>query len=103
HKVHKEYLRRKQAPAQPMPVQNEEVELAYECLEDCLQDLAIDNRDLILRYYYEDKRLKIDNRKELADRLGVAISALRTRVHRIRAALQKCVQRCIEQRAVQRC
>jgi DNA-directed RNA polymerase specialized sigma24 family protein len=50
-----------------------------------------------LKYYQQEKRAKIDHRKELADRLGIALNTLRMRVHRIKAILQQCVGECLKQ------
>jgi len=97
-KVHLEYLRRKPAPAPPAPVDDQdEIEREYDCLERCIQKLSADNRELVLQYYQEDKQAKIDNRKRLADQLGIALNALRIRACRIRATLLECVQKCVHE------
>lgn len=97
-KVHLEYLRRKPAPPPPPPSSdNEEIEREYDCLERCIQKLTVDNRQLVLQYYQEDKQAKIRNRKLLADQLGIALNALRIRACRIRATLLDCVQKCVHE------
>jgi RNA polymerase sigma factor (sigma-70 family) len=99
-KVHLEYLRRR--PAQPPPPgleDTEGVEREYECLERCIRKLTPDNRQLVLQYYQDEKRAKIDHRRQLADQLGIALNALRIRAHRIRASLQECVQTCLKEAA----
>ena len=97
--VHLEYLRRRPAPPAPYlaaaPPAEEEDERAYECLLNCVGGLSSDNRELVLQYYLEEKRAKIDNRKHLAERLGIALNALRIRAYRIRLGLQKCVEECL--------
>ena len=72
-------------------------ELAYKCLENCLKGLSDSNRRLFLAYYrdYKSAKEKIDHRKELASRLGVAKNALMVRIYRIRAVLEKCIKECI--------
>jgi len=98
HNVHLEYLRRKQLSPPPAPAgQPDETEQEYDCLEQCMQRLTPDNRELVLQYYREEKKAKIDHRKLLAQRLGIAVNALRIRAHRIRASLQECVQNCLAQ------
>ena len=102
-KIYLEYLRRKPTPAlpPPSPLENsDEVEVEYDCLEQCMQHLTPDNRELVLQYYREEKQAKINHRKRLAEQLGIALNALRIRAHRIRLTLQQCVQSCLEQRAV---
>jgi DNA-directed RNA polymerase specialized sigma24 family protein len=98
HKLHLEYLRRKPLPkVAPVAASSEEDEQEYECLEKCLQQLPRQQRELVLEYYQEVKRAKIERRKQLAQKMGIALNALRIRAHRIRAALQQCVQNCMGQ------
>jgi RNA polymerase sigma factor (sigma-70 family) len=95
-KVHMEYVRRK--PPQPPPPPRDdadEIEKEYGCLEQCIQKLTPNNRVLVLQYYQEEKRVKIDHRKQLAEQFGIALNALRIRAFRIRASLQECVQGCV--------
>ena len=68
----------------------------YSCLEKCLEQLSQANRDLILQYYAFEKENKLDNRKELAQSLGISPNALRVRVHNIRKALENCVRSCLK-------
>jgi DNA-directed RNA polymerase specialized sigma24 family protein len=96
--LHQEYRRRRPVPDVPPPIDNsDDVEREYACLEKCMQNLTPNNRDLVLQYYQEEKRAKIDHRKNLADRLGIALNALRIRACRIRASLQQCVQTCVNE------
>ena len=67
----------------------------FECLERCLEQLTSENRELVLQYYQDEKKEKIDNRRRLADRLGIAINALRIRAYRIRSSLELCVRTCL--------
>jgi DNA-directed RNA polymerase specialized sigma24 family protein len=106
-KVHLEYLRK--VHTQPINLAAEssqnsqtidltsDIEPEYECLERCLEQLPPDNRDLVLRYYQQERKAKIEHRKSLATELGIAVNALRIRAHRIRLVLQRCVRNCIEQ------
>jgi RNA polymerase sigma factor (sigma-70 family) len=96
--VYNEYVKKKpdQKPIPP-PDPPEEVERNYECLDHCMEGLDAESRELVLKYYQQEKRAKIDHRKELADRLGIALNTLRMRVHRIKAILQQCVGECLKQ------
>jgi RNA polymerase sigma factor (sigma-70 family) len=67
------------------------------CVETCLAELTPEGRRLVLAYYAADRREKIDGRRELAARLGIPTSALRLRVHRLRARLTRCVLRCLDE------
>src|SRR5262249_38978943 len=97
-KVHLEYLRRKPAPVQPpMRSDTAEIELEHHCLDRCVGKLSPDNRSLVLEYYQDEKQAKIEHRKLLAEQLGIALNALRIRAHRLRAALHRCLENCLEE------
>lgn len=70
-------------------------ELRLECLQHCLRKLPPENRELILQYYQGDKRAKIENRRQLSDRLGLPINTLRMRALRLREQLQTCCEECL--------
>jgi DNA-directed RNA polymerase specialized sigma24 family protein len=72
-----------------------ESESRIDCLQKCLQQLSPDNRELIIQYYQGDKGEKIENRKKLGVRLGVAMNTLRMRAQRLREQLQGCVEECV--------
>lgn len=72
-----------------------EIESEYECLDDCLKTLDKIDRELIVDYYKEEKRAKIELRRELAEKFKISIGALQVKTCRIRAGLQKCVQNCV--------
>jgi DNA-directed RNA polymerase specialized sigma24 family protein len=57
-----------------------------DAVENCLATLQPDRRDLIERYYLED-------RKALARELGISMNALRNRALRIREELFNCAMR----------
>jgi len=98
-KLHLEYLRRIHPKPVPPPMSLEtaaEREAEFECLDRCVEKLPPEHRDLVLRYYAEEKHAKIEDRKRLADELGIAVNALRIRAHRIRLVLENCVKGCLE-------
>ena len=102
HKVHQEYLKKSFTPPplpEPTGGEDEEREQQYECLDECLLQLTASNRELVLEYYREEKQAKIDCRKQLAQKLGIKLNALRLRACRIRAALQECVENCMARKA----
>ncbi len=61
-------------------------------LEACLDTLPPRTQQMLLRYHEDDGRQRIDHRKALADNLGIALNALRIRVHRVRIQLEDCVR-----------
>ena len=72
-----------------------EINRKFECLEKCIAKLPADSRELIIDYYQEEKRAKIDFRRQLAQRMGVDVENLRVRVFRIRTSLYKCIEKCL--------
>jgi len=83
----------------PSPESLEQKERQDQCLDLCMQVLAPENRNLVLDYYRRERPAKIVHRKKLARRLGISGTALRLRMHRIRASLQDCVETCLQQEA----
>jgi RNA polymerase sigma factor (sigma-70 family) len=100
HNVFLEYCRRKPDP-QPPPVPDPppQAEREYACLEECMEHLPSHSRELVLQYYQEEKHAKIDLRKQLAERLGIPLNALRIRACRIRMNLHECVFQCLQKKA----
>lgn len=82
------------APA-PVPVLDTEID-ARDCFDACLATLPADSRELILRYYVDERRAKIDARVELAKSLGITSAALRSRAQRVRDRLERCCGRCLQ-------
>jgi DNA-directed RNA polymerase specialized sigma24 family protein len=65
-------------------------------LDRCLRMLKPEQRELIVEYYRDSRREKIERRRRLAKRLGISMNALGIRVHRIRDALMRCMKSCRE-------
>jgi DNA-directed RNA polymerase specialized sigma24 family protein len=82
------------APNSEMQVSREEQENLLDCLDRCLERLEPENRELILHYHRGEQRAKIENRRALAERLGVTINALSIRACRVRSRLEVCVSEC---------
>jgi DNA-directed RNA polymerase specialized sigma24 family protein len=89
---------RKDKPRPILPANRPDPPSDYEedflCLDQCLDKLPRFERDLVIAYYQEEKHAKIENRKNLASEMGLALNALRIRACRIRANLMKCVELC---------
>ena len=98
-KISLEYLKRTHPCELPLVLeapQTEDVEQQYQCLDECMEKLTVRNRALILQYYSGQKRAKIDSRSAIRGMLNLKPSALRVRVFRIRAGLEKCVSHCLQ-------
>ena len=87
----------KKVPAIPVVPDNTEIEIRCGCLEQCLKTAASpEERGWVLRYHDGEGRQRIENRKRLADELGISINALRIRVFHIQARLRPCIEDCLE-------
>ena len=62
-------------------------EQRLDCLDRCLEQLKPEQRTLIVEYYRDTGRQKIERRRALADRLGISMNALAIRASRIRDTL----------------
>lgn len=82
--------------------EQETAEIREDCLHSCLKKLSAEKRKLILNYYAREKQEKIDHRAQLAEQLGTTVGNLRVKVFRIRAALEECIERCIDRKAQQK-
>ena len=107
----KEYLKKIKAQVsledvdlatQLMAETEEETVDIEECLQSCLQEMSADKRDLIVEYHAKEKQAKIDHRRELAQRLGVSVEALRVRAYRNTTSLKQCIERCLKGKGQQR-
>lgn len=70
----------------------------FKCLEKCLAELPSPESDLVIRYYSEEKKAKLELRRELAKKMNIQPSILHTRVHRIRIVLKDCVENCLNKK-----
>jgi hypothetical protein len=79
------------------PPDNSEIEVRCGCLEQCLKtEASADERSWVLRYHDGEGRQRIENRKKLAEELGITINALRIRIFHIQARLRPCIEDCLE-------
>jgi DNA-directed RNA polymerase specialized sigma24 family protein len=69
-----------------------------QCLDRCLLKLKPEQRELVIEYYRDAKRERIDRRRELANRMGITMNALGIRLCRIRSSLEACVASCCKRR-----
>jgi DNA-directed RNA polymerase specialized sigma24 family protein len=93
--VYQEHLRRvpRVTKLQPAPLGWSELE--YVCMEKCMEKLSLDNRQMFEEYHCGEASGKMESRQRLAERLGIALNALRIRVYRVRATLKLCIEECL--------
>jgi DNA-directed RNA polymerase specialized sigma24 family protein len=72
-----------------------EKEARLACLDKCLASLEPEQRVLIVEYYTDEHRSRIDRRRALAERLGLQREALANRAQRLRDKLERCVLMCL--------
>ncbi|MCI0420658.1 MAG: hypothetical protein L0387_02510 [Acidobacteria bacterium] len=98
--IHKERERERNALQEvslsSQSVPDPEEESRAHCLQRCLDALPVENRQLIIQYYQGEGQTKIENRKQLAERLSLPLNALRIRALRLREKLEGCVKGCLE-------
>lgn len=75
--------------------EKETKERMLNCLEECTGKLDGNNREMIIRYYIGKEREKIENRRALAQSLGITVNALSIRACRVRDKLETCVKKCV--------
>lgn len=67
----------------------------HECLDRCVAKLPGDDGPLVIRYYSEEKRVRMTLRKDVADELGVSMAALHTKIYRLKNVLRDCIESCL--------
>jgi hypothetical protein len=73
-----------------------EMERLSALLEECLDELQPEQRDLIRRYYSAESRSQIDGRKQLAEEFNISLNALRNRALRIRGEVERKARKRLE-------
>jgi len=74
---------------------DEDGEMRFRCLEQCVGKLETLSRSIILQYYAGNEGAKIQNRRRLAESLAITMNALSIRACRIRGKLEACVKECM--------
>jgi RNA polymerase sigma factor (sigma-70 family) len=87
-----------QAAAANFAEETAEKEMCLACLDDCLAALPTEGRQLIVEYYRDESRDRIDRRRALAEQLGLQREALANRAQRVRDKLEQCVTRCLRKK-----
>jgi DNA-directed RNA polymerase specialized sigma24 family protein len=82
-------------PADEPSLDDDLKEVRLRCLDECLDKLPRESRSLILEYYDDERRAKINHRKQLAEQSSM--NALRIRTCRIRKGLEKSVKERLDQ------
>lgn len=102
--IYRESLRsnkKKLAAFQAMAIEFEKkpAEAETDCLNQCLEKLASEQRELILEYYKDENVPKLKRRAELAEKIKSSVNLLRVKIYRIKKVLQNCLEHCLEENA----
>lgn len=81
-----------------LPARAIDSEAGVECIRRCLDRLDAGERALIVEYYEGNGRELQQDRRALADRLGLTPTALRLRAYRVRRTLEGCTRECLQGR-----
>ena len=82
----------------PPQLSTEMIQPELDCLDACLERLLSKSRDLLIEYYQDDGRTRIERRRAIAGCMGLEPNALRIRVHRIRSIVSDCTIDCLQHR-----
>src|SRR5262245_45931409 len=67
-----------------------------QCRQQCLDRLPDEDRRLITGYYLKEKQETIEHRRQITTQFGPTNNALAVRAFRIRSALNRCLEECLE-------
>jgi DNA-directed RNA polymerase specialized sigma24 family protein len=73
----------------------ERAHAVMDCLSHCLERAGPEPRAFIVRYYQGDQSSRIENRRRMAEELGLPLNALRNRALRLREKIEDCVTKCM--------
>jgi DNA-directed RNA polymerase specialized sigma24 family protein len=79
-------------------VEDSDLDDLHGCFDRCMEELPAEDQEFIKQYYEETRRKKIDNRKSIAERLGISQNALVLRAFHIRKRLKRCIDKCLKKR-----
>lgn len=96
-KIHQERTKPKTPPKPPPLLDNTALERRCNCLEKCLHTvLTPDEAKIVVRYHEGEGQARIENRKAMAEELGITLNALRIRICHIQARLRPCIEECVD-------
>lgn len=68
------------------------------CLNECLQTIPPESRELVTEFYRGEGRNRINRRQSLADKLGIHRNALGNRIQRLLDKLEACIRKCLKKK-----
>ena len=96
-KIYQERTKPRTPPKPPTLPDNTELEDRCNCLEKCLQTVITpEEAKMVVRYHEGEGQPRIENRKQIAQELGITLNALRIRICHLQARLRPCIEECVE-------
>jgi hypothetical protein len=62
-------------------------------VRQCLRSLSLESQQLLIAYYQTDNRDQVEERRRLAEKMGISPHALTMKVLRLRGKIEECVGR----------
>ncbi|MFN0140045.1 MAG: hypothetical protein ACKVQW_08160 [Pyrinomonadaceae bacterium] len=78
----------------------ENIEIQFDCLEECLNKLGAGERELVTDYYSKNKSEKFEYRRNIAAKRDISMNNLHVKVHRLRHTLRICVEGCLSKNSL---
>ena len=66
------------------------------CLEECMARLKEQDRTMLMEYYQFNGRLKLEQRRKMAERMNISRETLALRIFHLKQKLRKCVSERLE-------
>lgn len=70
-------------------------DVKFDCLNNCLKKLSDNERSLLIGYYRQEKTEKLEHRRKLAENLNMTMNNLHVKIHRLRTSLRPCLKKCL--------
>lgn len=98
-RIHQEWLKTlRPPPPSPSPPDSRDKERLALCLDKCLKRLATpEEAQMVVRYHEGEGQERIDNRRKMADELGITLNALRIRICHLQARIRPCIEECVDE------
>ena len=75
---------------------NESDEPKLDCLNECLNELSDEEKEIFTEYYATEKEKKSVARRQIAARINCELNTLQVRVFRLRGVLAECIKNCMK-------
>ncbi len=88
----------RQISAPAISVEENAIDPDITCLEQCMEELKADEKELVIEYYSRDRQERIELRHRICERLNCSAPTLYVRIFRIKGTLKDCIEACTKSR-----